>query len=169
MRQVIILNGPAGVGKTTVGKLLAQRAENGVCISGDALKNFVVRRTGSVKGRLGYRNGATLIRNFIEAGYELVVFEYVFPGKEQINYFYQELEVDVPLFFCTLWASLATVRERESGREERVSIGEQVTRCYEQLASNIDELGPVIQTDGLGIEEVVRNVMRLAKQGASGR
>jgi hypothetical protein len=34
--RVVVVNGPAGVGKTTVGRLLAARARNGVCIEGDA-------------------------------------------------------------------------------------------------------------------------------------
>jgi hypothetical protein len=39
-QRVVIVNGPAGVGKTTVGRLLAARAANGVCIHGDAPADF---------------------------------------------------------------------------------------------------------------------------------
>jgi len=44
-QRVVILNGPPGVGKTTIGRLLAARAANGACIGGDALAGFIV--TGS--------------------------------------------------------------------------------------------------------------------------
>ena len=86
MQRIIILNGPAGVGKTTISKLLANTSENSVCISGDELKNFIINKTTSVQERLGYKNGATLIDNFVEAGYELIIFEYVFPNQEHIDY-----------------------------------------------------------------------------------
>jgi 2-phosphoglycerate kinase len=41
---VVLLNGPAGAGKTTVGRKLAAGARNGVCVHGDDLKGFVVSR-----------------------------------------------------------------------------------------------------------------------------
>jgi len=164
MQQVIILNGPAGVGKTSVGKLLAQKSENSVCISGDALKDFIVRKTDTVKGRLGYKNGASLIYNFLNAGYELVIFEYVFPSKKQIEYFLEELKVDVPVFLYTLWAPLEVVKEREARRIERASLGEQVIKCHEELASNLNGLGQIIHTDQLAIEDVVENILKLSKK-----
>jgi MoxR-like ATPase len=43
-RDVVLLNGPAGVGKTTVGRRLAASARNGVCVHGDDLRRFVVTR-----------------------------------------------------------------------------------------------------------------------------
>jgi predicted ABC-type ATPase len=43
-QRVVINNGPSGVGKTTIGRLLAARVTNGVCIHGDALAGFIVAR-----------------------------------------------------------------------------------------------------------------------------
>lgn len=167
MQQVIILNGPAGVGKTTIGKLLAQESENSVCISGDALKDFIIRKTDTVKGRLGYKNGASLIRNFVDAGYELIIFEYIFPSKKQISYFLKKLNVDVPVFLYTLWAPLEIVREREAKRIGRASLGEQVTKCHKELALNLHELGQIIHTDHLALEEVVKNIITSRKMEAN--
>ncbi len=67
--RVILLNGPPGGGKTTVGRALASLFPNGACIHGDCLKHFVVSRVdGAVRGGLGYINGAAVAANFIEAG-----------------------------------------------------------------------------------------------------
>jgi ABC-type transport system involved in cytochrome c biogenesis ATPase subunit len=55
MGQVVVLNGPAGVGKTTVGRRLAGTARNGACVHGDDLKRFVVaREPGTVEQGLSY-------------------------------------------------------------------------------------------------------------------
>ena len=160
MKQVIILNGPAGVGKTTVGKLLAQESENSVCISGDALKEFIVnRKTDTVQGRLGYKNGAMLIQNFLKAGYELVIFEYVFPSRKQIDYFMGELKVDVPVFLYTLWASLETVQRREAGRSERASLGDRVVQCHKELTENLNDFENIINTDQLALKEIVTTIL----------
>lgn len=43
-RRVVLLNGPAGAGKTTVGRRLAATARNGICVHGDDLERFVVTR-----------------------------------------------------------------------------------------------------------------------------
>ena len=88
MARIVLLNGPAGVGKTTVGRALATLVPNGACVHGDCLKHVVVARVdGAVSGGLGYVNGATVAANFIDAGYDLVVFEYVFEHPSHIDRF----------------------------------------------------------------------------------
>jgi hypothetical protein len=79
-RQVVLLNGPAAVGKSTVGRRLAATARNGVCIHGDDVRRMVVTsEPGTVRQSLVYVGGAALADVFLEAGYELVVFEFGFP------------------------------------------------------------------------------------------
>jgi hypothetical protein len=62
--RVVILNGPAGVGKTTTGRALAAMARSAACVHGDDLKGFIVRRDAPVATGLGYRNGATVAADF---------------------------------------------------------------------------------------------------------
>ena len=150
MKNVVILNGPAGVGKTTVGRLLAAKSRNGVCIEGDVFKNFIVTKEEStVEGRLGYKNGVSLIQNFLDAGYQLIVFEYVFPSKDQIDYFLSLLQKDaaVHIHIVTLWAPLEIIVAREADRPNRERLGERVVQCYEELRTNLDSLGEVISTE----------------------
>ncbi len=164
MQQLIILNGPAGVGKTTVGKLLAKEFENSVCISGDVLKEFIVNRTDKVKGRLGYENGASLIHNFLDAGYEQIIFEYIFPSQEQIEYFIQELSNEEDISVFTLWAQLETIEKRERERSERNPLGKQVSRCYNDMSVYLDEFENVIDTENLTAQDVVEKILRLSKR-----
>lgn len=123
MAQIILLNGPAGVGKTTIGKLLAKHLDESVCISGDVLKEVIINRTENVHRRMGYKNGATLVNNFINAGYKNIIFEYVFPSNEQIEYFIQELETGLNPVIFTLWASLETLQQRDSKKNWMHSVG----------------------------------------------
>jgi energy-coupling factor transporter ATP-binding protein EcfA2 len=102
--RVILLNGPAGVGKTTVGRALASLVPNGSCIHGDCLKSFIVSRVdGVVAGGLGYVNGAFIASTFIEAGYDLVVFEYVFERPSNVDRFLASFHLPVPVHLFTLW------------------------------------------------------------------
>ena len=87
-QQIVILNGPAGVGKTTIGRELAATIQNGVCIHGDDLRNFIVsHQSDSVESGLGYKNAATVALNFITGGYELVVVDYVFEHPRHVERF----------------------------------------------------------------------------------
>ena len=158
MQKLIIINGPAGVGKTTISRLLAEHFSNSVCISGDILRNFIVNRGPEVKGRLGYRNGASLILNFLEAGYECVIFEYVFPARSQLDFMLSLLDVCAEKFVFTLWAPLEEVKKREKNRPDRMPLGAQVDETYETMAANLTELGTVIETGGRSIDEVLKEI-----------
>jgi predicted ABC-type ATPase len=141
----VIVNGPAGVGKTTVGRLLAARAANGACISGDALANFIVTRAdGAVATGLGYENGAVIAANFIRAGYGLVVFEYCFESPATVRRFLDAYEATAPVSLFTLWAPLGVVAERERCRVGRPPLGDRVTACYRSMESNLADLGHVV-------------------------
>lgn len=162
--RVVILNGPAGVGKTTTARALAETVANGACIHGDELRDFIVaREDGAVSTGLGYRNGASVAQNFVDAGYELVVFEYVFETARGIEEFRQAYRSSVPVHFFTLWAPLEIVLEREASwtrRQQRQPLGERVEACYQKMQPNLGTLGSVVPTDELEVSEVVADILR---------
>ncbi len=146
-QRVVVLNGPAGTGKSTVGRLLAGRSANGVCIEGDALAGFIVTREPAATAQgLGYENGATLASNFVRAGYALVVFEYCFEERVHIERFLGAYTAAAPVFLFTLWAPLAVVLERERTRSDRARLGERVVECYRSMERGLADLGEVIET-----------------------
>lgn len=169
MARVILLNGPPGVGKTTVGRMLAGLAGSGACIHGDCLKQFVVSRSdGAVTGGLGYINGATVAANFIEAGYDLVVFEFVFEQVSHVDRFLSAFRASVPVHLFTLWAPRETVLARERGRPNREPLGDRVAACYETMARNLDTLGTRIETATIAPEMIARTIHRMAEESDAG-
>jgi hypothetical protein len=147
--RVVVLNGPAGVGKTTVGRLLAGRAANGVCIHGDSLADFIVgRRDGDVRLGLGYEGGGLLASNYLDAGYELVVFEYCFERPEYIERFLAAYTGSAPVSVVTLWVPLDVVSLLEENRGGRRRLGTRVRECYETMRANLADLGVVVEADG---------------------
>ena len=143
--RIVVLNGPAGVGKTTTGRLLAGRARNGACVHGDELAAFIVRRVeGEVALGLGYVNGATVASNFVEAGYDLVVYEYCFEREANVTRFLEACTRLADVFLFTLWAPLEVVQQREASRPGRARLGRRVLDCHETMARGLDHLGQVV-------------------------
>lgn len=158
--RVVVINGPAGVGKTTTARALAKRAGNGACIHGDVLRDFVVaRRDGTVQQGLGYRNGAAIAGNFIDSGYELVVFEYVFESPRALEHFRRAYTSSAPVHFFTLWAPLEVVKARENGRPGRAPLGRRLSECWHAVDRNLGDLGVVVNTDGCQVEDVVSDLL----------
>jgi ABC-type transporter Mla maintaining outer membrane lipid asymmetry ATPase subunit MlaF len=140
---VILLNGPSGVGKTTVGRLLAARAQSGACVHGDDLRNFVVSRSDEVELGLGYVNAATVAANFVRAGYERVVVDHVFEHPRHVTRFVDAFDVDADLHVVTLWASRDALAARGGSLEG-----------HARMERALAELGDVVDTSGLSPEEV---------------
>jgi chloramphenicol 3-O-phosphotransferase len=165
--RVVLLNGPAGVGKTTLGRRLAATARNGVCIHGDDLKRFVVaREAGTVEQGLSYVGGAALADVFLDAGYDLVVVEFIFARREHVERFRRALRSDVAVDLVTLWAPLATVAEREVARPNRDRLDGRLAECWHELAAHLGELGAVIDARG-SVEQVLAVATRRIEDGAA--
>ncbi len=163
--RVVILNGAPAAGKSTVGRLLAARARNGVCIDGDALAGFIVRRDlDRVAHGLGYRHGGMLAAGYIDAGYELAVFTYIFQGAAAVERFLAACDAPAPVHLFTLRAPLATLEARERGRSGRRPLGARVAEAHAAIEANLDELGVAVdaaQRPG----HVVRRIEQLCRAG----
>ena len=164
--HVIILNGPAGVGKTTVGRALAALVPNGACIHGDDLKAFIVtRQEGAVRGGLAYLNGATVAMNFLTAGYTRVVFEFVFETPTAVRQFRDAFTLAVPVHLVTLWAPLEVTIAREANRAYRDRIGgtlgDRVIACHHMMAMHLDQLGTIIENVDQDTDETAARIHAL--------
>jgi hypothetical protein len=147
--EVVVLSGPAGVGKTTVGRRLAGAVADGVCIHGDALREFVVTSGPGRPRGLSYVGAAALTAVYAAAGYRRVVVDYVVQEPAHFDRFRDALPAGlsgrVRLF--TLWAPLPVVTAREAARPGRDRLGARVADCWSAIAANLRLLGTVIDAD----------------------
>jgi chloramphenicol 3-O-phosphotransferase len=167
MGEVVVLNGPAGVGKTTVGRELAATADNGACVHGDDLKRFVVaREPGTVEQGLSYVAGAAVTDVFLAAGYDLVVFDFVFERRADVERYLMRLRSEAAVHLFTLWAPLETVAMRERARPDRAGLGARAVHCWHAMAPSLTELGAVVDARG-AVDEVVAAARRQIAAGTA--
>lgn len=167
--HVILLNGPAGVGKSTVGRALAALAPNGACIHGDDLRAFIVtRQEGATVGGTTYTIGAAVAAGFLAAGYGRVVFEFVFEHPRFVTRFrdaYAGTGATATVSLFTLWAPLDACIAREASRayRDRVggNLGERVIECHRTMATHLDELGVIVANVGQTADETAARIHTL--------
>lgn len=166
VQRVIVINGPAGVGKTTTARLLASQARNGACVHGDSLKEFVVsRQEGTVQQGLGYVNGASVVTNFVNGGYDVVVFEYVFERPKGLHDFLSAYGAVAPVHLFTLWADLDTVVQRELRRTGRDRLGQRVVDCYRTMERHLPSLGTRVDTATSNVAAVAEQITAMCEAG----
>ena len=153
--KIIIINGAPGVGKSTVAELLAKSSQNSVCIRGDDIKHWIVNRNSEelTKG-LTYINGGACCQNYAKAGYEFIVFDYVFTKKIHVERFIENCGIKESCFLFTLIAPLSTIKQREQLRQNRERLGKAVDIAYNQIIKNKADLGTFINTEFLSPQEV---------------
>jgi hypothetical protein len=84
--MIIVINGPPGVGKTTVSKALAKLVSGTVCIHGDHLRAFAPEDAQThLGGGSTYRAAATLACAYLGMGASRVIFDYCFLRPRQLR------------------------------------------------------------------------------------
>lgn len=153
--KIVIINGPPGIGKSTTAELLAQSSRNSVCIRGDDIKHWIVNRNSEelTKG-LTYINGGACCRNYLKAGYELIVFEYVFTKKLDVERFIENCGIEESCFLFTLIAPLSIIKQRERLRQNRERLEKAVDIVYDEIIKNKSDLGIFINTEFLSPQQV---------------
>jgi predicted kinase len=156
---VLIINGPAGVGKSTIAPRIARRSPNAACIVGDDLKRFVVNRADPATVELGltYAGAAALTDVFLTAGYDLVVVDFIFEHPRHIERYTARLTTPVQILAVTLWAPLELVQHRHEQRDRSAQPHGSSAGSWHAIAAHGDALGAVIDAQGT-IEETLARV-----------
>lgn len=162
MNKLYLITGPAGVGKSTVSKIIANKLEKSILIEGDYIYHIV--EAGYVSAwkennhlTFFWKNIKDLIKNGLEEGYD-VVFNYIITKKDYEFLMENFKEYDV--IFKVLITSEEELLRRDSLREIDVRMNERCIVLLNSFKKQNFSNEHIIDTTNLNIDETVNKIMK---------
>lgn len=139
-RKVWIVSGPAGVGKSTTARQLAQGMKKSAYVLGDDISHMTVsgreRPWESERANdLVWKNIVALTENFLEAGYDVVV-DWVAFWHDVKRYTAHWIEQAIEVRYVILWAGQDVHVRRDQHRPSDVQMGERVLILRNEFLSS---------------------------------
>lgn len=160
MRKLYLITGPAGVGKSTVSKLLAESKDKCALIEGDEIYHFV--RGGYVSPwkegnhmKVFWKNSLDIISNFLENGYD-VVFNYIINKDELENI--KKHFCGVEIKFVLLLADDQVLIDRDNERDEDCRMGERVLILKNKFINQHFDQKYILDTTNLSVLETAGEI-----------
>lgn len=157
MSNLYIITGPAGVGKSTVSKKIAELKKKSVLIEGDDIYNQVIG--GYVQA---WKEGNHLdtfwkiclnnIDTYLKDGYD-VVFNYII-NPEQLETIKEKFK-DYKLKFVVLLVDEETLLLRDSNRPEDCQMKERCIVLLNSFKDNNYNINNILDTSNLSVDETV--------------
>lgn len=165
MKTIYLITGPAGVGKTTISNIVANRLTKSCLLEGDDIYNLV--KGGYVSPwkkenhlDLFWQNAFCLIENCLNAGFD-VVFNYILNKKDVKKIKKQFLGVQIK--FAVLLVNENVLLSRDKERPSDCQMGE---RCLvllnDFLNENFNESN-IIETSSKTKEEIAELILNSDK------
>lgn len=162
MNKLYILTGPAGVGKSTISKIIAKKLEKSVLIEGDDVYNFFVGgRISPWKENapldLFWDNCIYLMNSYLENGYD-VVFNYIIKPNQLKRL--QEKFSNYEIIFKVLLTDEETIVKRDEERALDCQMGERLLVLLKEFIDCNYDKEYIIDTSKLTIEETVNKIIK---------
>jgi len=165
-RFILIINGPSGVGKSTVSHILSRKYRKCAHVDVALLRRFVPNhKLDAQQIKLAYKNAADVTGNCIRAGYRVIV-DGVFSSGRDIRRFLSYLDdKSVPVYLYTLSGDLAVIQQRDAMKRGTCILGPIIKRQFSSISAHSRSLGVFIDTTSLAVVDAVERVRELFRKG----
>lgn len=162
MNKLYLITGPAGVGKSTISKSLAERLNKSVLIEGDDIYHMVISsyvpawKPGNHL-ELFWKNVISLIKNSLEKGYD-VVFNYVI-NKDDYLILKKEFE-NYQVIFKVLIVDEEELLRRDKLRDKENRMNERSLILLRKFIKQDFNDEFIIDSSNLSIEQTVERIIK---------
>ncbi|MFB5662594.1 AAA family ATPase [Alteribacillus sp. HJP-4] len=142
MKRIYIISGPAGAGKSTTAKMLAESLPQSAYIEGDVVNHMVESGylppwESSEQLALTWQNIAGLAVQFLQADYEVVIDYVAFPQEvKRFSSFVVDAVENVEIIYVVLWADNEVLLQRDAQREPDLQMGSRCLELVEELTAS---------------------------------
>ena len=161
MNNLYVLTGPAGVGKSTISKKIAESLEKSVLIEGDNIYNFFIG--GRIRPwledaplELFWKNCFLLINSYLENGYD-VVFNYIikYSDFKKIKKHFKKYNI----IFKVLLVDKETIISRDKERTLDCQMGERALILLKEFFNQGFNEEYIIDSSNLSIDETIKRIL----------
>ncbi|WP_416144577.1 AAA family ATPase [Planococcus koreensis] len=162
--RVYIVSGPAGIGKSTTARKLAEELNKSAYISGDIISHMPVSGRekpweSNVAQELIWKNIISLTNNFLAADYDVII-DWIAFWTDVEKYTLQWIERGIEVRFVVLWAEKDIHLNRDSQRPAHFQMGERVLILRNEFHSS--EIQPRFFLDNttLNLKDAVQIIQK---------
>ena len=161
MNKIFIITGPAGVGKSTISKKIAEHLPKSVLLEGDEIYHIVVGSyTPAWKdgNHLDFflDNAISLIKNSIDYGYD-VIFNYII-SPHQLNKIKETFPTAEIKFIC-LMTDEKTIVYRDNLRPEDCRMGERSIILLNEFKNKSFNQNNILYTTDLSVDDTYKLIL----------
>lgn len=163
-RKVFIVSGPAGVGKSTTSKILAQRLAKSSYISGDTISHMPIsgyeKPWESEQAKdLVWKNIVSLSNNFLEAGYDVII-DWVAFWKDVQIYATEWVARGIEVKYVILWADEDIHVNRDLQRANNIQMGERVLILRDEFLASGTPTQYFLDNSNDFLENIITNIVK---------
>lgn len=157
----IIINGPCGVGKSSVSKYLSKKLKDCIYIKGDDVRSMIVDSQIVLKQiMLADKNILSLVENFARAGYKNIIIDNVYEQHTHLLRVVEELQkFNSELYVFRLTCDLCENIKRDGQRIPNDVCGkERVIELYNIYRNVGNCMGYVVDVTSISPEEAANEI-----------
>lgn len=160
--MIIIINGPPGIGKSTIAQKLSKKLKKAAVIEVDRIKYFSVDERKTTDALDIADQQIVLMVKALKETKSHIILEYVYDSPKYFQAVVKHLRgLDRNVFAYRLRSSLRENVGRDNRRPKNIRLGKRVHELQQRLDECGDTLGYTVETTGLSVEKTADKVYRL--------